>query len=404
VGPRIRILALAPFAPSVQARHGGARVAAQLLERLSERIDVALLCVRNEWEPSVGAQLEQRLHAVVEVPRRDERHPLSRVIRWHRARARLLLGRPMWTDDVMTGEFRGALEDLVERWAPDLVLFIYPIMGCYLDALSSLPARRVLIDPDPASDAAAERARWQPAWGRLIRRLDARAWRNFERHVLRSVDAAVVFTQRDRLTLAEAAGATTIVTIPFGTDFVERPQSPQSDEPVVLFVGSFLHAPNSDAAMLLTRHILPLVRDHRDDVRLVLVGDHPPRDLPESEHVVVTGAVPDLAPYFAQAAVVVAPLRLGGGMRVKVVEALAAGKPVVASPLAASGLAVTDGEQIFLAKTHEEFAERIALLLDDPALRRRLGEAARTWAQENLGWRPVVDAHERLYRQLVDRG
>ena len=118
----------------------------------------------------------------------------------------------------------------------------------------------------------------------------------------------------------------------------------------------------------------------------------------------VTGAVPDLAPYFAQAAVVVAPLRLGGGMRVKVVEALAAGKPVVASPLAASGLAVTDGEQIFLAKTHEEFAERIALLLDDPALRRRLGAAARAWAQENLGWRPVVDAHERLYRQLVDQG
>jgi glycosyltransferase involved in cell wall biosynthesis len=304
----------------------------------------------------------------------------------------------------MTGEFRAALENLVQRWPPDLVLIIYPIMGCYLDVLSSLPARRVVLDADPASDAAAERARWQPAWGRLIRRLDARAWRNFERRVLRSVDAAVVFTHRDRLRLAQAAGETTIVTIPFGTDFVERPQAPASDEPVVLFVGNFLHAPNSDAAMMLAGHILPLLRDRRRDVRLVLVGDHPPRDLPESEHLVVTGPVPDLAPYFAQAAVVVAPLRLGGGMRVKVVEALAAGKPVVASPLAASGLAVTDGKEIFLAETHEEFAERIVLLLDDPALRRRVGEAARVWAQENLGWRPVVEAHERLYRQLVDRG
>ena len=402
-GSRLRVLVLSPFAPSLEATHGGARVAAQLFERLGERLDVALLCIRNGWEPPVGKRLQERLDVVLEVPRRDEGLTVPlRLVRRLRSRLGLLRGRPMWTDDVMDDGFRAALKELGGSWAPDLVVILYPVMGCYLDTLSSIPAPRVLIEPDPASDAAAERARWKPVWGRLVHRLDARAWRSFERRVLRHVDAVVVFTEHDRLTLAEAAGPTPIVTIPFGTDFVERSDSGQSDEPVVLFVGSFLHAPNQDAAERLAREILPLLRSRRGDARLFLVGDRPPRDLEGSDHVVVTGVVPDLAPYFAQAAVVVAPLRIGGGMRVKVVEALAAGKAVVASRLAVAGLAVTDGEQLVLAETDQEFADRIALLLDDPAIRRRLGAAARAWAHANLGWDAVVDEHERLYRRLVE--
>jgi polysaccharide biosynthesis protein PslH len=155
--------------------------------------------------------------------------------------------------------------------------------------------------------------------------------------------------------------------------------------------------------MWLARGILPLLRARRRDVRLFLVGDRPPEDLEETDGLVVTGVVPDLAPYYARAAVAVAPLRLGGGMRVKVVEALASGKPVVATPLAVSGLAVEDGEQVLLAETDEEFAECIARLLDDDALRHRLGAAARAWAEANLGWEAVVDRHERLYRGLVER-
>ncbi|HEX6702437.1 MAG TPA: glycosyltransferase [Gaiellaceae bacterium] len=401
-GSRLRVLALAPFTPSLEATHGGARVAAQLLERLADRMDVALLCLRNGWEPPAGERLQERLDVVKVVSRRDEGRSLrSRLVRRLRSRAGLLRGRPMWTDDVMDDGFRDALKELGERWPPDLVLILYPVMGCYLDTLSSVAAPRVLVEPDPASDAAAERARWQPVWGRLVHRLDARAWRSFERLVLRRVDAVVVFTDDDRLALAEAARSTPIVTIPFGTDFVERPESAPSDEPVVLFVGSFLHAPNRDAAQRLVRDILPLVRARRGDARLFLVGDRPPRDLEGSDDVSVTGVVPDLAPYFAQAAVVVAPLRIGRGMRVKVLEALAAGKAVVASPLAVAGLQVTDGEHLVLADTDEEFADQIARLLDDPALRRRLGAAARAWAHANLGWDAVVDEHERLYEQLV---
>jgi polysaccharide biosynthesis protein PslH len=403
-GSRLRLLVLAPFAPSLHATHGGARVAAQLLDRLGERVDLGLLCFGDDGEVPVGDELGARLGVVVEVPRRDhDRTFRGRALRGVRSRASLLLGRPMWTADVADGRYRATLRDLAERWRPDLVVLFYPIMGYYLDELARIPAPRVLVEPDPASSAAAERAHWKPAWGRLVHRLDARAWDGFERRVLAGVDAAVVFAEQDRLALADAAGDTPLVRIPFGTDFVERPEAPFSDEPSVLFVGSFLHAPNYDAAERLAREILPLVRARRNDVRLFLVGDRPPEDLEATDGLVVTGVVPDLAPYYARAAVAVAPLRLGGGMRVKVVEALAAGKPVVATRLAVSGLAVEDGEHVLLAETDQELADCIARLLDDDALRRRLGTAARAWAEANLGWDVVVEQHERLYRELVER-
>ena len=88
-------------------------------------------------------------------------------------------------------------------------------------------------------------------------------------------------------------------------------------------------------------------------------------------------------------------------MRVKVLEALAAGKPVVASRLAIEGLGVVDGEQLLTAETDDEFAEQISLVLGDDRLRTRLGSHARAWAQENLTWQASLDRYEQLYRQLL---
>jgi glycosyltransferase involved in cell wall biosynthesis len=363
-----------------------------------------LLCLRNDREPPVGEELERRFAVAVEVARRDHSRRLHwRALRGIRSRAGLLLGRPMWTDDVGDARFRTALREFAERWRPDLVVIFYPIMGAYLHELTRFPVPRVLVEPDPASFAAAERAVWEPAWGRLVHALDGRVWRSFERRVLSGVSTVVVFTEQDERTLADAGRGTPVVTIPFGTEFVERPPSPPSDEPAILFVGSFLHAPNREAAVRLARDVFPRVRSRRGDARLFLVGHRPPPDVVRTEGVTVTGVVPDLAPFYARSALVVAPLRLGGGMRVKVVEALAAGKPVVASRLAVAGLAVEDGEHLLLAESDDEFVDRIEQLLGDPALRRRLGTAARAWAEANLGWNSIVERHERLYRELVDR-
>jgi glycosyltransferase involved in cell wall biosynthesis len=361
------------------------------------------MCLRRADDPPVDAGLRARLDLVVEVKGPDARHSLrKRALRAFRARLLLLAGTPLWATEVEVGLFRRRLLDVLREWRPDVVQIEYTAMGVYLREIGISGAVAVLGEPDPPTSAAIELGRASRR-ARLLRRLDVRAWRRFEREVLSRVDAAVVFTERDVRALAEWATATEIVRIPFGTDFAERSFASNVGDDGVLFVGNFVHPPNVDAADRLVRSIFPLVRGRHPDALLRVVGDHPPPRLrlAAGDGVLVTGRVPDLVPYVERAAVVAAPIRFGGGMRVKVLEALAAGKPLVASSLAVDGLDVTDGDQLLIAETDEEFAERIGRVLADHALRARLGERARSWARENLTWDASVAAHERLYAHLL---
>jgi glycosyltransferase involved in cell wall biosynthesis len=137
--------------------------------------------------------------------------------------------------------------------------------------------------------------------------------------------------------------------------------------------------------------------------KLFLVGENPPVDLRQTsnENIIVTGRVPEITPYFDRAALLVAPLHLGGGMRIKVLESLAAGKAVVTTPLAAEGLDVLDGEQLVIAETDREFIDRIVYLLEHPEERRALANRARAWAREHIAWKASIAKYETLYQELL---
>jgi glycosyltransferase involved in cell wall biosynthesis len=136
---------------------------------------------------------------------------------------------------------------------------------------------------------------------------------------------------------------------------------------------------------------------------LFIVGENPPADLNRSnrENIVITGRVPEITPYLDQAALVVAPLRLGGGIRIKILESLVAGKAVVTTSLAAEGLDIQDGEQLVLAETDDEFVTRIVELLDNPEKRLAIARRARAWACENIAWEQSVAKYETLYQGLL---
>ena len=171
----------------------------------------------------------------------------------------------------------------------------------------------------------------------------------------------------------------------------------------MLFVGGFGHPPNVDAAIWLAESIFPKVAARVPDVRLQLVGQAPGPDVLAlaRDGVSVHGSVPDVAPYSDAAAVVVAPIRIGGSMRGKVLEALAAGKAVVSTPRAAEGVDAVDGEHLVVADGEDALVEAIAAVLLDRPRRRRLGESARRWAEANLGWDNGIAAFEALYDDVV---
>jgi len=290
------------------------------------------------------------------------------------------------------------------EWKPQLVQAEFQRMAQYLPPLRDLVPATVIVAHEADSASASDALAAARGAERIFRALDLRAWRFYEAAALRSADAIVTFTDRDRSILAKRVPGLRIVTIPLRIGIPPRALDPVGDwPPTILFVGGFGHVPNVDAAIRLASSIFPIVRSRQPEARLEIVGDKPPRSVRvlEGDGIVVTGRVLDVEPYIARAAVVAAPLRLGGGMRLKVLEALGAGKPLVATTRAVEGVPVSDGVEALIADSDFAFAEAILRLLDDPEARRSLGLRARRWAETNLNVAQSVADYDRLYHELT---
>ncbi|HWN40715.1 MAG TPA: glycosyltransferase family 4 protein [Thermoanaerobaculia bacterium] len=393
--PERRLLFLAPYPPRKDALHGGALAMAHLIGGLAQRHRVALLCLRGDDEAGIEPELRERCEIAEELPRRGRRRSKNlreRVGKHLRTAESLLAMRPKWATWCALPAFEERLRALDAGWRPEVVQAEYHVMGQYLSCVRS---RRVLNQYEPGAHAARER--WRSGNHNLREYLEMRAWERYERAVAKRADTVVVLTLRDREAMLPYSPTTPLVVIPLGIQAPERPLDPAGQPPPsVLFVGSFNHPPNVEAAIRLARSIFPRVRQRCPETVLHLVGDAPP-DI-SGPGVVVTGRVPSIEPWLDRAAVIATPLASGGGMRVKVLEALAAGKAVVASPLAAEGL---DGAPLLLADGDEETAEAIIGLLEDRDRRVALATQAREWAVARLGWQRTVDAFEALYERLV---
>jgi glycosyltransferase involved in cell wall biosynthesis len=391
------VLVSTPFPPRLDGRHGGSRAIAQLLVRLASRQSVALAVLRSPDDPPVDESLRKACDLVVEVeiPQvgRSFRQRLANRVR---LRSALLRGVPTWAAQRTAVGFSECLQRLVRNWQPDIVQLEYRIMGQFLPALRGASPKLVLVDHDP--DVA------EGASSRLLAPVEEWAWRSLGRSVAQHVDALVVLTERDRSRLRPFSGSTPVVCIPLGHELPERPLDPRGTEPTcVLFVGSFIHRPNIDCAIRLARNIFPPLRERVPDATLRLVGSNAPDSVLAlaGDGISVHSDVPEVRPYLDAAAVVASPIRLGGGMRVKVLEAITSGKAVVASPVALEGIPVRDGREVVVADRDGDFVDALASLLCDPDRRVALAQAARRWAEEHLDLDAWVGAYEELYESLT---
>lgn len=374
---------------------------AQLHFRLAGSHPVALLYLRRPEEPPVDEALRRRCALVQEVmlPGPAE-SPLQRRARDLRTRLALLRGVPLWVSYTWSAQYAKAIRNTVKEWRPDVVQIEYHIMGQYLEALDTSATRTLLRQHEPGAATARDRNPQRSGLGRVVDALDSFAWTRYEREVMQRVDATVALTAEDLSVLRDLAPAATFLRIPLGVDLPDRAADPiGASPPQLLFVGNFFHPPNVAAAERLVHRVFPQVRAMLPESRLVVVGPNPPASIQnrELDGITTTGEVPDVKPFVESAAVVVIPIDRGRGMRVKLGEALAAGKAVVASPRAVEGFAVTSGEQLLVAQSDDAFAEACMILLQDPELRANLGGRARAWALQHLGWDEPLAAFERLY-------
>lgn len=232
---------------------------------------------------------------------------------------------------------------------------------------------------------------------RKVHREEVAAWRR--------ADGCVLTSGNDEQKLHdEVPGARTRV-VPNAVDLEYfSPAESTVDTDSMVFVGAINYRPNTDAVMYLAERILPLVRRSRPRATLTVVGPGAPlevRRLASNEAVRIVGAVPDVRPYMAAASVVTAPLRTGGGTRLKVLEGLAMAKALVSTSVGCEGLDVRPGVDLLVADDDETFAESVVRLMKDSHLGQQLGRAGRRRVEDRYSWAAVTGELEDFYRQLV---
>jgi len=237
---------------------------------------------------------------------------------------------------------------------------------------------------------------------RLFFRLQAERMLRFECGACRRATQVITVSEADAASLREMCGVSHASAIPTGVDAARfaRPSAPApAPASDVLFVGSMDWLPNIDGVRWFVREVLPRIRQRVPQCSLTIAGRHPPASIRElataDSRIRVTGTVDDIRPYLWAASVSVVPLRIGGGTRLKIYEAMAAGIPVVSTTIGAEGLDVSSPMNIRIADTAEAFADACVELLADPAECARQAAAA-ALVSERFSWETVAARFEEI--------
>ena len=237
------------------------------------------------------------------------------------------------------------------------------------------------------------------------RRYMREQWRRMLRHEraeCRRFDHVIAVSPQDAAVFRRDYGLSSVSDVPTGVDTEYfRPSGTEPREPHgLVFTGSMDWMPNEDAIDYFVGQILPLLRERVPGVTLTVVGRHPPaaiRALADTDPAIrVTGSVPDVRPFIERAAVFIVPIRVGGGTRLKIFEAMAMERPVVSTTIGAEGLPVRDGVDALLADEPRAFADAVAGLLLDPARAAAIGAAAAAAVRAEYGWDGVAERFARL--------
>jgi len=262
---------------------------------------------------------------------------------------------------------------------------VFDVVTCdFLDAAVNFPDEltipAVLFQHNVESEIWRRHAENGSGWAKAVYGREFSKMRDYEQKTVQRFRHVIAVSENDRRLMSSWADASRISVVPTGVDLqrFSPDLSRAAGQPVVMFVGAMDWMPNVDAVEYFCREIWPGIVQRVPKARFRIVGRNPGsrvRDL-ASDSVEVTGVVPSVVDHLREAAVVVVPLRVGGGTRLKIYEAMAMGRAVVATTIGAEGLDVRDGEDIVLADDAKKFSESVVRLLQDVSLRRRYERAA----------------------------
>ncbi len=229
----------------------------------------------------------------------------------------------------------------------------------------------------------------------------------YESSIAQKFDHCFVVSEIDKKSLESIAPRASLSVISNGVDVGRyNPQESDAQPNSLVFTAVMDWFPNEDAVLYFYDKIWPLIKKEIEDVSLCIVGRNPSSkivNLSRGEgNITVTGYVEDVRPYIAKSSVYIVPLRIGGGSRLKILEAMAMGKAVVSTSIGCEGLKVSDNENILIADSPEEFSAKIAMLLRNKELRNKLGISARKLVEDNYSWDIIGARLKEVYIKTVN--
>ena len=414
----MRILIVTPYLPHARVGHGGGTAVRQQVQALARRHEVHLLALRRPADPHPEDLDLADLASVATVAFRDRsaRGAARLGLLADRARATVRAwrgGHPLYAAKYAQPDLLRRAVTLMRELQPDVVQVEYLQLAAVLQTLvrerpEGPPPRLVLSSHEYGALPRRRRAATAPAPRRALLRADAARWDRLARDAGRWADAVLCVTDQDR-DLFRAAGTRAAVTVPLGID--TRSLRPVTCDPAsrrLLFVGSFAHPPNREAAALLCDRIWPDLATHLPGWSLVLAGpgsrDFLATRAPAPPGLTAAGFVDDLDQLFARSRLFLAPLFSGGGIKIKILEAMARGLPLVTTPIGAEGIATRAQDLAGWAESSEEFVARTVEMAVDPDLAAARAARARRHVEQAFSWDAVVSRLEAVYRDESPSG
>jgi glycosyltransferase involved in cell wall biosynthesis len=380
-----RVLVASAYVP-FPLSHGGAVRIHNLTARAAADWDQILVAFTDTDAPPAAELLERFVEVVL--VRRTGTHAAPST------------GRPEVVEQFASPSFRAALRETVRKWRPAIAQLEFTQMAQY--AADCAPARPILVEHDITFDLYQQLRQTSDDWDL---RHQLKLWRRFETAAWREMACVVTMSEKDRELVTGARAAA----LPNGVDLGRFRVALQAPEPRrLLFVGSFSHLPNLMAAGFFLGQVWPRLRDarlhiiagarhdyfldyHSSQVKVRL-------DQPGVE---VEGFVSDVRSAYERAAIVVAPLVVSAGTNLKILEAMACGRPVVSTPAGVNGLDLVPGEDFMLVHSAGEMAAAIGKLLASPEECHRLALAGRRRVEDRYGWDEITRRQTELYREVM---
>lgn len=331
-----------------------------------------------------------------------------------RLRALALSAQPDIAGRLESAEFRTQLARLLSSTAFDIVQFQGLEMAIYLAQVRrQQPKARLVYDAFNAeyvlqrriAEVDRDNLRRLPA--AVYSRIQAQRLYHFERTICAAADAVIAVSPEDAEALKPLRPDGQIHLLPNGIyvdDYVIPRQTLDLGQHALVFTGKMDYRPNVDAMLWFTQSVLPGIIERRPDVKLYIVGQKPHgslQALSENRHVEITGWVPEVQPFLHSAAVYVAPLRMGAGTRLKILEAMASACAVVATSVAAAGLVQEAQQALVLADSEQAFSDAVVRLLENPSERDTQGQAAQEAVRHHYDWSALLPCLLKIHQDIA---